>query len=69
MIVNASGFVVDVIPQPATVTECSLVLASPSEIGSSPFALTVEEGGMVGAAIMLLWGAAFGLRTIRRALD
>lgn len=36
---------------------------------TSPFALTLEEGGLIGGAISLLWGAAFGLRMLRRALS
>jgi hypothetical protein len=67
--IDAGGLVVDVDPQPVDVTLCTLVLASPAEVGTSPFTLTVEEGGLIGAAIALLWATAFGLRMLRRALD
>jgi|OpeIllAssembly_1097287.scaffolds.fasta_scaffold02466_3 hypothetical protein len=52
VVVDASGFVVDVTPQPADVTTCTLVLASPSEVGSSPFAVDSTD------AQTLLWGIA-----------
>jgi hypothetical protein len=67
--VDGAGFVVVVDPQPATFEACTLVLVSGSEHAASPLVLTVEEGGLIGGAIMLLWGAAFGLRMLRRALD
>jgi hypothetical protein len=67
--VDAQGQVVDVVPQPADVTTCALVIVSGVEAVSSPWRLTLEEGGLIGGAICLLWGAAFGLRALRRALD
>lgn len=67
--INGSGQLVDVTPQPVDVTACALVVQSGQEVASSPFALTLEEGGLIGGAICLLWGAAFGLRSLRRALD
>jgi heat shock protein HspQ len=66
--INASGVVTDVDPQPSDTSTCTMVLAAPSEISASPFLLTLEEGGMIAVAISLLWGAAFGLRQLRRAL-
>lgn len=50
--VDGSGNVVDVVPQPADVTACTLVLASPAEVGSSPFAVDTAD------AQTLLWGIA-----------
>jgi hypothetical protein len=67
--VDLSGHVVDVSPQPDDVTTCPMVIVSGAEAVGSPFRLTLEEGGMIGGAVVLLWGAAFGLRALRRALD
>jgi hypothetical protein len=67
--IDAQGFVVDVDPQPVDVALCTHVLAVPAELAASPFVLSVAEAGAIGAAIALLWGAAFGLRMLRRALD
>lgn len=67
--IDAAGVLVDVVPQPADVSTCALVIRSGQEVSANPFALTLEEGGLIGAAIVLLWGAAFGLRMLRRALD
>ncbi len=67
--INGSGAVVDVTPQPVDVSACSLVLVSGAEVTGNPFKLTLEEGGLIGGAICLLWGAAFGLRSLRRALE
>jgi hypothetical protein len=67
--INGEGYVVDVVPPPAEVSNCALVLATPEELTASPFRLTLEEGGLIGAAIALLWGTAFGLRALRRALE
>lgn len=35
---------------------------------ASPFRLTVAEGGAVAGGILLLWGAAWGIRAIARVL-
>lgn len=67
--IDDSGAVVDVVPQPADFRGCAYVLVSGSEVTTSPWALTLEEGGLIGGAIALLWGGAFGLRMLRRALD
>lgn len=68
VVINASGQVVDVSPQPAEITACTFVLAAPSDLTASPFMLSLEDGGLIAAAIILLWSAAFGLRQFRRAL-
>jgi len=66
---DVNGNLVAADPQPATFETCTLVVLSGPEHAANPFVLTVEEGGLIGGAIMLLWGAAFGLRMLRRALD
>lgn len=56
-------------PQPVDTSACVAVLAVPAELAPHPFVLTVEEGGLIGGAIMLLWASAFGLKMLRRSLD
>lgn len=53
-------------PQPATITDetCTYVLQKPSEIESSPFNLTVEQGQQIGLAIMLVCAIAFCYRLV-----
>lgn len=51
---NGSGLLQVVSPQPVEVTSCVLVVGSPSEM-SSPFALSVEDGSAVAAAVAGVW--------------
>lgn len=46
---------------------CDWVLLTAAQ-AAGPWVLSLEEGGMIAAAIIALWGAAFGVRTLRRAL-
>lgn len=62
--IDVDGFVVDVVPQPADLTTCTLVLASPAEVTASPFLLSLEDGGLIGLAILSLWAVAFGMRSL-----
>ncbi len=66
--VDASGFVVEVSPEPADVTTCALVLASPAEVGSSPFALTVDEATTLAWAIAPMWIVAWIFRAYLQPL-
>jgi hypothetical protein len=61
--VDGSGNVVDIVPQPADVTMCTLVLASPAEVGSSPFALTGDDATTLAWLIAPLWITAWVFRT------
>lgn len=62
------GFIYVVDPQPVTVAECGLVLVSGQEAVSSPFSLTNEQGAQIGGAILLVWAAAWGCRTLYRQI-
>jgi hypothetical protein len=62
--VDGSGAVVDVVPQPADVTTCTLVLATPAEVGSSPFALSVEDATLLGFGIVAVWVTAWVIRSL-----
>jgi hypothetical protein len=64
--IDAGAIVVD------TVMPCaSLVLLTPEEYDvalTNPFRLSVEDGAAVGAAIIAVWGAAFGFRALLNTL-
>ena len=50
---DVNGNLVAADPQPATFETCTLVVLSGPEHAANPFVLTVEEGGLIGGAIML----------------
>lgn len=62
--IDPAGVVVVANPEPADVSSCSLVLASPGEIGASPFALDVPAASAIAAAVLLVWAGAWGARQI-----
>lgn len=62
--VDAGGVVVDVVPQPADLTTCTLVLVSPTEVNSSPFVMDNADAGLIGAACFALWAFAWGIRQV-----
>lgn len=66
--ITPDGYVHIPAAQPVDVSACSVVVASASELGSSPFAMTPEQGSQVGAAIFGLWAVAFCFRAIARAI-
>jgi len=69
VIVDGSGFVVDVDPQPVEVSSCGLVLQSGAEVVASPFALDLDSAAALGGAFAALWAIAYVLRLLRRQLE
>jgi len=65
---DAQGVVRAVDPQPATYTECSMVVQSGAAVASSPWNLTVEEGALIGGAIAGLWVLVGAIRVVRERL-
>lgn len=63
------GGVVVVDPQPVEVSACGLVLVSGAEAVSSPFSLSAEQGSQVAGAVLALWGLAFVIRMLIRAMS
>ena len=66
--IDVNGFVVDVVPQPGTTESCTLVLATPGEIGSSPWNLTLAQAEPLTWAIAGVLVVAFTFRMLIRAL-
>lgn len=64
VLIDTSGAVVDLVPQPSDVTSCTLVLVSPTEVNSSPFVMDLADAAAIGGAVMLLWAVAFGIRQV-----
>lgn len=56
-------------------TQCNpneMQLMTSAEIGhllTSPFSLSLREGGLIAAAVMLVWAAAFAWKSAQRALS
>lgn len=68
VVVNGSGQVVDVVPQPTDVSTCGLVLVSAAEVGNSPFALTPEDANELLWLIVPLWIVAWIFHAFRKSL-
>lgn len=62
--IDSTGAVVDVTPQPASVADCTLVIASPAEVASSPFALDPSDAVLIGGACWALWATAWVARQV-----
>lgn len=60
--VDGAGAVVDVVPQPADLTTCTLVLVSPGELTPSPFLMGIDDAGLIGVAVIGLWSLAWAFR-------
>lgn len=66
VVIDGSGFVVDVVPQPGDLASCSMVLASPLELQSpltDLFSMSAADGALISVAIATCWviGWAVGL--------
>lgn len=68
VVIDASGFVVDVDPQPSDFTTCTFVLQSGAEVVASPFALSLEDAGVLSVAFAGLWALAYCIRLLKRQL-
>lgn len=67
--ITPDGYVHIPTAQPVDVSACTLVVASASELGSSPFAMTPEQGAQVGTAVFGLWAVAWCFRAIAHAIN
>lgn len=65
---NASGVLVEVVPQPASFESCTLVVQSGAEVVASPFALDQAGAAGLAGAFALLWSVAYVIRLLRRQL-
>lgn len=64
-----TGALEPVVPQPADLSTCTLVVQSASEVVASPFALDEAAANDLAAAIAGVWTLAFCLRLLRRQLE
>jgi hypothetical protein len=60
---DAAGVVSVVNPQPADISTCAMVLASPGELSMFP-PMTAAEGGVIASAIAAVWALAFVFRAL-----
>lgn len=66
---GATGYLRPVDPQPSDVSACVMVIQSPGEVSSAPWAFTESQASEIAGAILLLWGGAFIVRMLIRALS
>lgn len=69
LVIDSNGFLVDVSPQPATFDSCSYVVQSGAEVVASPFALDLDDAGLLAGAVTALWAVAYVFRLLRRQLE
>ncbi|KAF7600095.1 MAG: hypothetical protein CGU28_02185 [Candidatus Dactylopiibacterium carminicum] len=58
--------------EPASVAECPYVVFTGAEavsMANSPWNLSISEAAQIGGVIWLVWGAAWGLRTLANFLN
>ena len=68
VIADEGGALVIQNPQPANLSECGMVVLSGSEAMGNPFALSTEEGAVIGTAIVAVWAVGFGIRAVIQTL-
>lgn len=64
--VLGNGTLQAVLPTPADLTTCALVVPSGSYVSASPFYMTREEGLKIGVAIALLWSVLGLVKIVSR---
>lgn len=69
LVIDSSGFLVDVVPQPATFEGCTYVVQSGAEVVASPFALDQSSAASLAGAFAGLWALAYCLKLLRRQLE
>lgn len=65
---DAAGAVQVVIPPPADVTGCALLIPTASDQANNPFALSEADGVAVAVAIVSVWFVGFAGRAVIHAL-
>jgi hypothetical protein len=67
--VNSAQQVVIVLPQPANISTCALLIPTTEDSLNSPFNLTPADGYAIAVAIVGVWAVGFGIRAIARVLS
>jgi uncharacterized protein (UPF0210 family) len=65
---NAAHQVEIVVPQPADISNCALLIPTAGDSINSPFALSSSDGLAIAYAIVAVWVVGFGTRAIIRVL-
>jgi len=66
---DVNGVLSLVDPQPGDTSTCPYVVTSGAEVGSVPWALTIEQAHEIGLAILLICAVAWSLRYIADFID
>ena len=67
--VSGDGSLAVVNPQPSDMTQCAYVVQSSTEYFNNPLALSAQDGGTIGAAILLVWAGAYAIRAVPGSLS
>ena len=67
--VNSDNSLSAVSPQPADMGTCAYVVTTSAEYTNNPLTLSVQDGGVIGSAILLVWAGAYVVRSILAALN
>ena len=65
---DASGAISIVLPAPADISTCALLIQSPAELANNPFMLSAEDGTAIGFAVVAVWCVGFAGRALIRSL-
>lgn len=63
------GPIVVVLPQPVSISTCTMVISSGPEILRNPLDLTIEQGHEIGLAIFLACAIAWGFRILAKVIS
>lgn len=67
--VNSDNTLSAVSPQPADMGTCAYVVTTSAEHTNNPLALSAQDGGTIGTAILLVWACAYAIRAVLDALS
>lgn len=62
----ATGAVFPMVPQPATVAGCALVIQSGTEVTANPFLMSRADASQLGVSIGVLWVTVAVIKTVWR---
>ncbi len=66
---NVVGQVLIVIPPPADLSTCALLIPTADDAANNPFLLSPADGVAVAFAIVSVWAVGFGFRALIRSLN
>lgn len=65
---DAEGVISIVLPAPADITTCALLIQTPAESANNPFMFSAEDGAAIAYAVVGVWCVGFAGRALIRSL-